>query len=35
LKKLPIEVDVGEPHQPDFYEARGATHVHRYIVAAE
>lgn len=35
LRKLPLEVDVSEAQQPHFYEARGAVHTLRFIVAAE
>jgi hypothetical protein len=35
LKKLPLEVDVSEPLEPDFSTYRDATDVHRYIVVSE
>jgi hypothetical protein len=35
LKKLPIEVDVSEANEPEFYTYNDSTHVHRFIIASE
>jgi hypothetical protein len=35
LKKLPVEVDVSDAREPDFYTYNDSTYVYRYILAAE
>jgi hypothetical protein len=35
LKKLPIEVDVSDAHEPQFYSYGDSTSVYRFITAAE
>ena len=35
LKKLPLELDVSDPHKPDFWTSNDVTHVSRYNAVSE